>query len=117
MAALAAAAPRHKTGSTAMRGPGWLPWRVDLAHHWPRSTLRPTERQSQGFERRGKARRFKAGSLRSFLDDGQTSLHDTVQLGRVRPCEILPDAAILAQVPKRSATEIATAVRSDALDS
>ena len=65
---------------------------------------------------REKARRLKTGGLRGFLDDGQTPLHDTVQLWRVWRGEFLPDAAIFAQPPELSTTELALTVRSDTLD-
>ena len=96
------AAPRHKTGTTAMRGLVWLLWRIDLARHSPH--FGPQRGSRRRLKVGKKARCLKTGGLPRFLDDGQIPPHDTVQLWYVRRGEFLPDAAIVGQLPERSTT-------------
>ena len=86
-----AVAPRHKK-----RAPRRCAARVGFRGGSIERNVGPEARFDP---QRGSRRRLnvgeKADGLRSFLDDGQTPLHDTVQLRCARRGEFLPDATIL----------------------
>ena len=82
----------------------------------PEARLSPQAARRRKLQVGKQARRFKARSVRGFLDDTKPPLHHAVQLRRVGGRELLPNAAFRAQLLKRPAGKLAAVVGANTLD-